>query len=96
MAGLRAKLSSFLHLDTRVILHMSYPKFKEQIIDVNFQYAAGLNARGLRLCGNKAFSMLFVLLQMFSETFCLYVEERQRCLKLTSSQTKRKKKRFNF
>lgn len=75
MAGLRAKLSSFLHLNTCVILHMSYPKFKEQIIDVNFRYAAGLNARGLRLCGNKAFSMLFVLLQMFSETFCLYVEE---------------------
>lgn len=75
MADLRAKLSSFLHLNTHLILHMRDPKFKEQIIDVIFHCAAGLNPRGLRLCRNKAFSVLFVLLQMSSETFCPYVEE---------------------
>lgn len=70
---------------------MRDPKFKEQIMYVIFQCAARLNPRGLRLCGNKSFSMPFLLLKMFSKTFCLSVKEWQRCLKLTLSQTKRKK-----
>lgn len=85
----------FRYLNARLILHMRDPEFKEQIIDVIFQCAAGLNPRGLRSCGNQAFSMLFLLLKMFSKTFCLPVKEWQRCLKLILSQTKRKK-RFNF
>jgi len=56
--------------DTHLILHTRDPKFKEQIIDVIFQCVAESNPSGLRLCGNQAFSMLFLLLKMLSKTFC--------------------------
>lgn len=51
------------------ILHIRDPKCKGLIIAQVFQWAGELNPRCLRLCGNKLFSMLFLLLKCFPKHF---------------------------
>lgn len=75
MIQLNRQTKVFRYLNTHLILRTREPKLKEQFTDVIFQRAAGLDPRGFRLCGKKAFSVLFLLLKMFSKTFCLSVEE---------------------
>lgn len=88
---------TFRCLNMSLFLHMKYPNFRKRTIAVIFQCLAGLKLICLTFCGNKAFSMLFLALKMFSKTFVYQsVEEWQRCLKLTFNQTKRKREDLIF
>lgn len=84
----------FRYLNTHLLLHMRDPKFKEQIIDVIFQCAAGLDPRDLSLCGNKAFSILSPSQNVLQNI--LHICQRMTKVLKIDLEPNKEKKRCNF